>query len=607
LPVAQLPNNTIVTASPVVDHETQHTPAAERVQTQPTPAVCLDSRPAPVPPQAPVAVPPLRRSARIKSQVAQVALADGVISARDDYEGSHGEDPASYADAAEDEHWRAAMRSEYISLLDNKTWTPAMLTSSTVPILSCKWVYRTKVEADGSIRHKARLVVRGFEQVEHGETFAPVARLTTVRMLLAVSALKNWQVHHMDVTTAFLNPSIGDETIYIRPPEGFEWLDPDSHSQGESQVLRLRKALYGLKEAPRLWFRDINAYLHSIGFKSSMSDSNLYLSPAVILVLYVDDVLLASASISELQKVKKMLLLKYKMKDLGPVRQFLGLEVYQSSGRIQVSQEKFIATILRRFGLENCNGLFTPMDPKPLRPVQGEDGQQLSTEDHHLYQSIVGSIMYVMTGTRPDLAYSISVLSKYLASPQRSHLAIAKRVLQYLKQTKDLCLSYSRLQDSRSATPYGFTDSDWAGDTGDRKSTGGYTFLLANAAVSWKSKKQNIVALSSTEAEYIACSEAAKEAIWIRRLFSELLTIHPPSTPILLYADNQSAVQLVKNNRFHERTKHIDTKYHHVRDTLAQGLITIEHVGTSDMTADILTKALVRETHWKHLHGLGLF
>jgi len=175
-----------------------------------------------------------------------------------------------------------------------------------------------------------------------------------------------------------------------------------------------------------------------------MSDSNLYLSPAVILVLYVDDVLLASSSISELERVKKMLLLKYKMKDLGPVRQFLGLEVYQLSERIQVSQEKFITTILRRFGLENCNGLFTPIDPKPLWPVQGEDGQQLSTEDHHLYQSIVGSIMYAMTGTRPDLAYSISVLSQYLASPQRSHLAIAKWVLRYIKQTKDLCLSYSR-------------------------------------------------------------------------------------------------------------------------------------------------------------------
>jgi len=482
-----------------------------------------------------------------------------------------------------------------------------MLTSSTVPILSCKWVYRTKVEADGSIRYKARLVVQGFEQVEHGETFAPVARLTTVRMLLAVSALKNWQVHHMDVTTAFLNPSIGDEIVYISPPEGFEWLDPGLYGQAGSRVLRLQKALYGLKEAPRLWFQDIDAYLHSIGFKSSLSDSNLYLSPAVILILYVDDVLLAGSNTSNIQKVKARLLLKYKMKDLGPVRQFLGLEIYQSSGRIQVKQERFITSILRRFGLEDCNGLFTPMDPKQLRPTSGADDPVLSTEDHHLYQSMVGSIMYAMTGTRPDLAYSISVLSKSLAHPLKSHLAMAKRALHYLKQTKDLGLSYVGTKDSRSTIPYGFTDSDWAGDTGDRKSTGGYTFLLANAAVSWKSKKQNMVALSSTEAEYIACSEAAKEAIWIRRLYSELLTIYPPCTALCLYADNQGAIQLVKNNKFHERTKHIDTKYHHVRDTLAQGLIAIEYVSTHEMTADILTKALVRETHWKHLHRLGLF
>jgi len=291
-----------ICASPVVHYETQHTPAAESVQTQPTPAECLDSRPAPVPHQTPVPTPPLRRLGRIRSRVVQVALVDGVRSGND-HEGGYEEDPAFYADAASDEHWRAAMRSEYKSLLDNKTWTPGMLTSSTVAILSCKWVYHTKVEADGSTRYKVRLVVRGFEQVEHGETFAPVARLTTVRMLLAVSTLKNWQVHHMDVTTAFLNPSIGDEIVYIRPPEGFEWLDPALDSQAGSKVLRLRKALYELKEAPRLWVRDIDAYLHSIGFKSSMSDSNLYLSPAVILVLYVDDVLLAGSSVSELQRV----------------------------------------------------------------------------------------------------------------------------------------------------------------------------------------------------------------------------------------------------------------------------------------------------------------
>ena len=277
----------------------QHTAAAESVQMQPTPAECLDSRPAPVPPQTPVPKPPLRRSGRIKSRVAQVALPDGVRSANDQM-GSHEEEPASYADATDYEHWRAAMYSQYESLLANKTWTLETLTSSTVPILSCKWVYRIKVEADGSTRYKARLVVRGFEQVAYGEIFAPVARLTTVCMLLAVSALRNWQVHHMDVTTAFLNPSIGDDVVYIRPAEGFEWLDSGLYSQEGSKVLRIRKALYGLKEAPRLWFKEIDAYLHSIGFKLTMSDSNLYVSPAVILILYVDDVLLAGASLADI-------------------------------------------------------------------------------------------------------------------------------------------------------------------------------------------------------------------------------------------------------------------------------------------------------------------
>ena len=210
---------------------------------------------------------------------------------------------------------------------------------------------------------------------------------------------------------------------------------------------------------------------------------------------------------------------------------------------------------------------------------------------------MIGSIMNVMTETRPDLPNSISFLRKYLASPQRwCHLAMAKRVYWYLKHTKNIYLLYSRLQDSRFTMSYGFTDSDWDGDTSDQKSTREYTFLLANAAVSWKFKKQNILVIWSTEAEYIACSEVAKEAIFIRCLFSELPAIHALSISILLYAGNQRAVLLVKNNWFHKCTHHIDRIYHHVCDMIAQGLVSIQHLSRYQMTADILTKAFVQET-----------
>jgi hypothetical protein len=214
-----------------------------------------------------------------------------------------------------------------------------------------------------------------------------------------------------------------------------------------------------------------------------------------------------------------------------------------------------------------------------------------------------------MLGTRPDLAYTISALSKFSASAGTDHLTLAKRVLRYLKQTADIGITYKTDSPSEIGLLYGFSDSDWAGDLGDRKSTGGFTFLMSSAAISWKSKKQTIVALSTTEAEYIAASEAAREAIWLQRLLDDLLiitTLSPRSSPTIIFADSTGCLSQMENARHQERTKHIDIKYHYVRDVYEQNIINFQHCSTHDLTADILTKPLSRQLHWFHMGRIGL-
>jgi hypothetical protein len=312
--------------------------------------------------------------------------------------------------------------------------------------------------------------------------------------------------------------------------------------------------------------------------------------------------LIVSYDTAEISKVKGLLRSQYKMTDLGLARRLLGIDIKQSQGGVRLDQRHFIDSILRRFGMESCNGTKTPLEARPELEFD-----PLSPEDQRLYQSLVGNIMYTMLGTRPDLAYTISALSKFSSSAGKSHQLQAKRVLRYLRGTSEISLSY--VASDRGTDLLGYTDSDWAGDRGDRKSTSGFVFLFCGGAISWKSKKQTIVALSTTEAEYIAASEASREAIWLQRLFDELAPIAqlPPRTaPTLIFADSTGCLAQIDNARHHERTKHVDIKYHFVRDTCERALIRFEHCSTSDMAADVLTKPLTRDLHWRHLQKISL-
>jgi hypothetical protein len=489
--------------------------------------------------------------------------------------------------------------------------------------IGSKWVFKTKRNPDGSTRFKARLVIKGFEQrrgQDFDETYAPVGKLTTLRYLLGLAAKQRWSIHHMDVVTAFLNPAIDRDDVYMALPPGI----PQASS--DSGVVLLRKALYGLKQAPRLWWKLIHSFLVGLGFRQSHADPNLYISDGVHILLYVDDILILTApgASATADRLKTELAHRFKMTDLGTASQFLGLEIsYPGDGAIALGQSSYIAGLLRRFGLSAANGVATPMDYRVRLDVA--EGEMLSHEDQGLYLSIVGSLMYAAMATRPDISFAVAALSRYNSAPSSVHLTAAKRVLRYLKQTAHLRLVYSG-----SAKLEGFTDSDFADDTTDRKSQGAYVFRVLGTAISWQSRKQNMVALSTTEAEYMAFTEAAREALWLRQLHRDLSL--PAGTlsaddsalsaddsalsaddsevtaayTVPIASDNHGALTTVHSEGQKARTKHFDIRYHAVRDLERKQRIAFGYVPSADNAADVGTKALDKAPHWHMVGLLGL-
>ena len=546
-----------------------------------------------------LSLPVLRRSMRLSSSK-QVRNAFAALEASDEAES----DPLSYREAlsqSRSANWKEAMRSEFLSLKNNKTWDYVEKSSMNIKAIGSRWVYILKTNHDGSHRFKARLVIKGYEQVpgvDFGETFAPVARLVSFRLLVALATLNKWEIHHMDVSTAFLNPPV-DGNIYMQLPEGIDWLE--SSKLPPNTVCRLNKAIYGLKQAPRLWYNHIDQFLQKIGLYRSPNDCNLYIANdrQLLLLLYVDDILIVSQLSNWIRDIKEKLHAQYEMKDLGLARLFLGIELDYSMGNLRLHQSEFIQTILWRFNMTMCNGVSTPMETGQKLLAATEQDQLVESSK---YQSLIGSLMYLVVGTRPDIAFPVATLSKFNAKPTNQHYLAAKRILRYLKQTSNWALIYQNSQHQREIVAY--SDSDFAGDFGDRKSTSGYIFALAGAAISWKAKKQSLVSLSSTEAEYVGYTEAVREALWLRRLYHEIM--RNKLQPQLIQCDNQGAIALCQNPKFHERTKHIDIKYHFIRDCFDQGLIELIYIPTTTMVADIMTKALPRDTHHRHVRSLGL-
>ena len=499
--------------------------------------------------------------------------------------------------------WEKAMETEMKSLQSNGVWE-LVEPPPNRKIIGSKWIFKRKVDADGILeRYKARLVAQGCTQkfgLDYEETFSPVVRFESIRCLLAMGTQHKLYLHQMDVSTAFLHGELSEE-VYMKQPEGF--VEPGK----EKLVCRLKRSIYGLKQSPRCWNHALDSRLKEMSFKQAASDPCLYVhtnseGEMFVVAVYVDDIILGGKSESKLNEVKRELSQKFEMKDLGPLHHFLGVKVIQDqlSESIWVGQPMYTERILHRFDMHNSKPVSSPVNPD-VKLTACENPDDVCNQE--MYQAVVGSLLYLSTKTRPDIAFAVSSAARFCASPTKEHWTAVKRILRYLNGSRQLGLLYKA--NTLSEEIAGFSDADWAGDVGDRKSTSGYVFLLGGAAVSWKSTKQTTVALSTAEAEYIALSTASQEAIWLQQLMSDLSK--KTLQEMIIYKDNQSTICLAKNQAVHGRTKHIDIKYHFIRDLVEAGKIKLIYCATENMVADIFTKGLsIRQFEkLRHLTGVA--
>ncbi|CAL2266202.1 unnamed protein product [Prunus armeniaca] len=495
-------------------------------------------------------------------------------------------EPESYNEAAQDDAWNKAMTEEISMIEKNSTWELVDRPSSK-PIVGVKWIYKTKLNLDGSIqKHKARLMAKGYTQkpgIDFNETFAPVARLDTIRILIALAAQKSWKLCQLDVKSAFLN-GILEEEVYVDQPEGFVI------KGAEDKVYRLRKALYGLKQAPRAWYSEIDTYLTECGFHRSPSEATLYVRTkegvgTLIVSIYVDDIVYTGSSDEMMEEFKAEMMCKYEMSDLGLLHHFLGMGVTQTEGSIFIHQKKYALTLLDKFGLKDCKCVSTPL--VATDKLQREDGCEAA--DESLYRKIVGSLLY-LTATRPDIMFSASLLARFMHSPSKKHYGAAKRVLRYIHGTIDYGIEYAA---GKFALLIGYYDSDWSGSEEDMKRTSGYAFSFGSGVFSWASVKQHSVALSTAEAEYVSAAEATSQAIWLRFVLEDFG--EEQTTATTLFCDNTSAIAMSKNPVFHQRSKHIRRKFHFIRDAIQDGEIDLIYCKGEEQIADIFTKALPKD------------
>ena len=513
------------------------------------------------------------------------------------------DDPKSYRDAINGPNssiWKDAADVEMKSILRNKTWELVDLPEGKNAIGS-KWVFKTKMNADGSVnKYKARLVAQGFAQqhgIDYEETFAPVVKYVSLRTVFAIANQYNMDMHQMDVNSAYLNGDI-DAEIFMRQPEGY--IDPNH----PKKVCKLRKGLYGLKQGGRIWNAKIDKYLRTQGYNPSDADPCIYVKSnegkICIIALYIDDTVIASNCEDMMKSAKKMLNEKFDMTDLGEVKSVLGMAVKRNrkEGILTIDQSSYVQNVLKRFGMDNCNPVSTPLEPGKHFTKTPENEEGVDTQQ---FQALVGSLIYASIATRPDISHSVAILSRHMSKPSKDHWGGAKRVLRYLKGTINLGLTFKRSSDFQLV---GYSDADWAGDVDSRKSTSGYIFKIGDCMISWKSQKQSIVALSTTEAEYTALCSATQESVWLRRLLESINQRQNGSTTI--FEDNQGAIYLSKNPRDHARTKHIDIKYHYTRDAVQRNIVNIARCDTKQMLADIFTKGLPKAAFCKHREAMKL-
>ena len=495
-----------------------------------------------------------------------------------------------------------AMESEMQSLRENNVFTAVPLPADKKAVGS-RWVFARKSGPNKEVIHKARFVAKGFAQIEgvdYTDTFSPTAKMTTIRMLIQLAAEKGMKVHQLDVKTAYLNAPLDCE-VYLEPPKGFT----EFGEGGTVLVWKLHKSLYGLKQSGRNWNFVLSDFFRSIGFRQSEVDACLFVKfdnkYCLFVVIWVDDIIIATDSEKALTVTKNLLKKRFKMSDLGEISWFLGIEFHVSNSGIAMSQSRYIEGVLERFGYSSCNPRSTPCESNLLKYDKPANN---TAADVKTYRQIVGSLIYAMTCTRPDLAFVVTRLSQSLENPSESDWMTVKHVMKYLKGTINQKLLYTKSENGLAIS--GFSDSDWA-SAKDRKSTTGYCFRLNpnSALIAWKSKKQPTTALSTCEAEYMALTAATQEAMFLAMLSKEFGL--GSTEPIHIRGDNASSINLVKNPVITQYSKHIDIKFHFIREKFNSRFIELSHVPTGENVADLMTKPAVKvklEEFWRFLFGL---
>jgi hypothetical protein len=489
------------------------------------------------------------------------------------------------------------MVKEIEAIIQNQTWELTDLPQGK-RVIPLKWVFKIKRDAQGNFdKYKARIVVRGYSQIaglDFEETFAPVIRIESVRLLLAIAAANDLYILQIDCKNAFLHGK-NDMDIFVHQPEGFvDVRSPD-------KVLCLNKSLYGLKQAPRIWYLFLCNVIIGLGFKALETDTCIYKREDIILGVYVDDIKVIGPSKECCDMVFHEISKHVKVEYKGPIKSFLGFDVIRDWKQhlIAINQGAYIDRLVQDFGLATAKTVSTPLD-KSLPLQYAIPREKMCNAD--FYQKLTGSLNHLAVFTRPDIAFAVSKLSQFNANPTATHLNAALHVLRYLKSSRNLCIVYKRQEGK--VTILGYSDSDWGSDSNDRKSYTGYIFMAHGGPVTWTSHKQTTIAYSTMEAEYIALSDATREAI-VRVQFLQEFNI--PVSPILILSDSQTALDVANGTAMnHRKIKHIDIRYHAIRHSILEDKVQVNHISNEYQIADVLTKALGPQLHQHFVDLMGM-
>lgn len=561
----------------------------------------LENRQPPETPEEPAANPDGRYNLRNRNETRAPARYADYQLYIDNLFVSECTEPTNYQQAiegAQKEKWKNAIQEEINSLIKNETWILTELPPNE-KLLRNRWILKIKPGPNNTKIYKARLVVKGFEQeygVDFFETYSPVVRYNSIRALLSVAVGSNMTIKQFDVKTAYLNGEL-HENIYMTQPIGYE--------DNTQRVCKLKKALYGLKQSARCWNETFVNFLTKFNLEPTDADPCVFTNhdknKKLMLAIYVDDGIVASNNAERVEELLKYLDTHLEIKS-NSLSLFLGMEFeYLDDGSLFVHQKQYIDKILNRFNMQEANPVAIPADHYQDLNIPEIKGTNDCVKVP--YKEAIGSLLFLAMTTRPDIAYSVCIVSQYADKPMKIHWNAIKRILKYLKGTRDYGIIFN-INNNNCFKLEAYSDADFAGDRISRKSMTGFIIMLNSVPIAWGSTKQRTVALSTTESEYIAACYTVKEIIWVNRLLKQLLN-DTYDTPTL-FVDNQSAIKLIKNPSYHKRTKHIDVSYHFIRQHYSENTFKLEYIESTRQTADIFTKALTR-SQFETIRGLFLF